>query len=100
MSHVAQIVKSKSSNAHLVVASGGNAGFAVACAAHAVNAKCTVFLPSGLDAIFLNSLLREGANLVVGGKDYTEVLAKARAAVAADKDRCVFMRFHYTFDDE
>ncbi|KAG6844490.1 hypothetical protein H0H87_006564 [Tephrocybe sp. NHM501043] len=34
-------------NTHLIVASGGNAGLATACAAHALNLKCTVYLPTG-----------------------------------------------------
>ncbi|KIJ24775.1 hypothetical protein M422DRAFT_39016 [Sphaerobolus stellatus SS14] len=85
MSNVAQIAKAKSANAHLIIASAGNAGFAAACAAHAVDAKCTVYLPSGLNPRFLDGLRREGANLIVGGKDYYEILLKARAAAAVDK---------------
>jgi L-serine/L-threonine ammonia-lyase len=87
MSLVAQQAREKSPDAHIIIASGGNAGFAAACAARAVGVRCTVFLPAGLDTRFLNSLKREGAELVTGGKDYSEVLVKAREALAQNPGR-------------
>lgn len=33
---------------HLIIASGGNAGLAAACAAHTLDVKCTVVLPEGV----------------------------------------------------
>ena len=89
MSLVARQAKEKSPNAHIIIASGGNAGFAAACAARAVGARCTVFLPAGLDPHFLDSLKREGAELVIGGKDYSEVLVKAQEALAQNLGRYV-----------
>jgi len=86
MSYVAQLAKDITPNVHLVIASGGNAGFAAACAANAIDVPCTVYLPAGLDSRFLDSLRRERAHLVTGGKDYSEVLAKAKAAVANNKN--------------
>lgn len=87
MSHVAQIVKKKCNDPHLIIASGGNAGYAVACAANAIGARSTIFLPSGLDTRFLERLRLEGTNLVIGGKEYSEVLRTAQEAVAADENR-------------
>jgi L-serine/L-threonine ammonia-lyase len=89
MSLVAQQAKKKSPDAHLIIASGGNAGFAAACAARAVGIRCTVFLPAGLDSHFLDSLQREGAEIVAGGKDYSEVLLKAQEAQAQNDRRYV-----------
>lgn len=91
MSLVAQQAKEKSPDVRLIIASGGNAGFAAACAAKAVGIQCTVFLPAGLDPHFLDSLKREGAELVTGGKDYSEVLGKAREALAQNEERYVWL---------
>ncbi|KAF8514045.1 tryptophan synthase beta subunit-like PLP-dependent enzyme [Gautieria morchelliformis] len=90
MSLVAQQAKKKSPDAHLIIASGGNAGFAAACAARAVGIRCTVFLPAGLDSHFIDSLKREGAEIVAGGKDYSEVLVKAQEALAQN-DRSILV---------
>ena len=89
MSLVAQQAKQKSPDAHIIIASGGNAGLAAACAARAVGVRCTVFLPAGLDPRFLDSLKREGAEIVTGGKDYSEALAKAQEALAQNDKRYV-----------
>ena len=93
MSLVAQQAKEEKPDAHIIIASGGNAGFAAACAARAVGVRCTVFLPTGLDPRFLDSLKREGAELVTGGKDYFEVLVKAQEALAQNdkKYACPFI---------
>ena len=49
MSLIAKEAKEKSKAAHLIIASGGNAGYAAAChAAKIVGIACTVFLPAGL----------------------------------------------------
>ncbi|KAF8575537.1 tryptophan synthase beta subunit-like PLP-dependent enzyme [Ramaria rubella] len=85
MSFVAQQAKENSPDVHLIIASGGNAGFAAACAARAVDVRCSVYLPSGLSPHFLDCLRREGAQLITGGKDYSEVLAKAQEALAKDE---------------
>ncbi|KAF8507316.1 tryptophan synthase beta subunit-like PLP-dependent enzyme [Hysterangium stoloniferum] len=86
MSYVAQLAKESTPNAHLIIASGGNAGLAAACAANAIDVQCTVYLPAGLDPHFLDSLKRERAHLVTGGKNYSEALAKAKEAVANNKN--------------
>jgi L-serine/L-threonine ammonia-lyase len=87
MSLVAKEAKEKSADAHLIIASGGNAGYAAACAAKAVGIRCTVYLPAGLHPRFLDNLKKEGAEIVVEGKDYSEALAKAEEAVAKDEKR-------------
>jgi len=90
MSLIAQEAKEKSEDAHLIIASGGNAGYAAACAAKAVGIPCTVFLPAGLSPRFLDNLRKEGAEVVVGGKDFSEAFAKAQEAVAEDDKRYVY----------
>lgn len=89
MSLIAQESKKKSSDAHLFIASGGNAGLAAACAAKSVGVQCTIFLPAGLNPHFLEMLKDTGANILVGGKDYSEAFAKCREAVTKDPKRYV-----------
>ena len=69
---------------HLIVASGGNAGLAAACASNALNLRCTVYLPQGASESTLAFLKQEGAEVVEHGKCYDEALAAAEAAVAAE----------------
>ncbi|GLB35306.1 putative pyridoxal-phosphate dependent enzyme [Lyophyllum shimeji] len=66
---------------HLVVASGGNAGLAAACAANALNVKCSVYLPEGATRTTLDILRRQNAHVIVVGRFYAEALEAARAAV-------------------
>ncbi|KAH9946307.1 tryptophan synthase beta subunit-like PLP-dependent enzyme [Epithele typhae] len=69
---------------HLIIASGGNAGLAAACAAHALGVRCTVFLPEWAGQATLDFLRKQGAEVVKRGTFYFEALAHARDAVAAD----------------
>ncbi|KAG6861719.1 hypothetical protein C0995_012723 [Termitomyces sp. Mi166 len=66
---------------HLIVASGGNAGLAVACAANALNVKCSVYLPIGAAQNTLDTLRRQGAEVVVTGRFYAEALQAAQTQV-------------------
>ncbi|KAG5727582.1 L-serine dehydratase [Termitomyces sp. T112] len=66
---------------HLIVASGGNAGLAVACAANALNVKSSVYLPSGAAQSTLDILRRQGAEVIVTGRFYAEALQAAQAHV-------------------
>ncbi|KIM48876.1 hypothetical protein M413DRAFT_438048 [Hebeloma cylindrosporum] len=66
---------------HLVIASGGNAGLAAACAARALDLKCTVFIPSGVTQSTLDILTREHAEVTVGGRQYSEALKNAKEFV-------------------
>lgn len=69
---------------HLVVASGGNAGLAAACAANALNARCTVFIPDGATQSTIALLERQNADVVVGGASYLYALEAAREMVKAE----------------
>ncbi|KAJ6547327.1 tryptophan synthase beta subunit-like PLP-dependent enzyme [Mycena capillaripes] len=66
---------------HLVIASGGNAALAVACAARSLEVRCTVCIPDGAAQSTLNLLRRQNAEVVVGGQHYAEALRAARQIV-------------------
>ena len=61
--------------AGVIVASGGNAGIAVAHAARALGVPCEVFVPDISSAAKRQALLALGASVVVGGASYAEALA-------------------------
>ena len=61
--------------AGVVIASGGNAGIAVACAARALGVRCEVFLPELSSAAKRQALATLQAHVVVGGAAYNEALA-------------------------
>ncbi|EKM82988.1 hypothetical protein AGABI1DRAFT_69092 [Agaricus bisporus var. burnettii JB137-S8] len=69
---------------HCVVASGGNAGLAGACAARVLGVKCTVFIPEGVVPSTLARLRKENAEVVVTGRFYAEALSAARNEIATD----------------
>ena len=61
--------------AGVVVASGGNAGIAVATAAQALGVRCEVFLPEVSSAAKRAALAALGATVVVHGAAYADALA-------------------------
>ncbi len=65
--------------AGVVVASGGNAGIAVATAAQAMGVPCEVFLPEVSSAAKRAKLTALGATVVVQGAAYAEALAACLA---------------------
>lgn len=69
---------------HLVIASGGNAGLAAACAARSFGLRCTVFIPEGVTIHTLRLLKQEGAEVVVGGKQYSDALKGAAEMVSTE----------------
>ncbi|KAJ6623402.1 tryptophan synthase beta subunit-like PLP-dependent enzyme [Mycena sp. CBHHK59/15] len=69
---------------HLVIASGGNAALAAACAARPLAVRCTVYIPDGASESTLDLLRRENAHVVVGGRHYAEALQAARQLVDAE----------------
>lgn len=66
---------------HLVIASGGNAGLAAACAAKLLEIRCSVYLPEGATQKTLEILQREQADVIVTGRFYAEALKAAREVV-------------------
>jgi threonine dehydratase len=66
----------------VVVASGGNAGIAVACAARALGVRCEVFVPEACSPAKRAALGRLGAEVVVGGASYGDALAASLARQA------------------
>ena len=73
---------------HLIIASGGNAGLAAACAANNIGLKCTVYLPKGDNKSIINRLEEENAEVVVVGNFYSEAAREARKAVERDENAC------------
>ena len=63
----------------VVIASGGNAGIAVACAAQALGVRCEVFLPELSSAAKRQALAALNATVVVGGAAYNDALANCLA---------------------
>ncbi len=61
--------------AGVVIASGGNAGIAVACAARALGVRCEVFVPELTPPAKRQVLAALGASVVVGGAAYADALA-------------------------
>lgn len=68
-------------NAHLIIASGGNAGLAAASAAKRLDLRCTVYIPEGVNQRMLYLLKKEKAEVVVAGKSYFQSLQEAERAV-------------------
>ncbi|KAF8201475.1 tryptophan synthase beta subunit-like PLP-dependent enzyme [Pholiota molesta] len=71
---------------HLVIASGGNAGLAAACAARSLALRCTVFIPEGAAKYTLKLLRGENAEVIVGGRQYSEALEAANKLVAKESN--------------
>jgi threonine dehydratase len=65
--------------AGVVIASGGNAGIAVAQAAHALGVRCEVFVPEMTSAAKRAKLQTLGAHVTVGGASYADALAASLA---------------------
>ena len=61
--------------AGVIVASGGNAGIAVAAAARSLGVRCEVFVPELAPAAKRRALVELGASVVVGGAVYADALA-------------------------
>jgi threonine dehydratase len=68
--------------AGVVIASGGNAGIAVAVAAQAMNVRCEVFVPESASAAKRARLRELGAVLTVAGAGYADALAASLARQA------------------
>ena len=69
--------------AGVVIASGGNAGIAVAHAARTLGARCEVFVPESSSAAKRAKLAELGAVVSVGGASYAEALAASLERQAA-----------------
>ena len=61
--------------AGVIIASGGNAGIAVACASRALGVRCEVFLPELSSPAKRQALAALQAQVVVGGAAYSDALA-------------------------
>lgn len=55
---------------HLVVASSGNTGLAVACASQAIGIPCTVFVPENSPPVSAERIRQTGAKVVTKGADF------------------------------
>src|SRR5664279_2971637 len=68
--------------AGVVIASGGNAGIAVACAAKSHGVRCEVFVPETSSRAKRDKLAHLGAVVTVGGAGYADALAASLARQA------------------
>ncbi|KZT11494.1 tryptophan synthase beta subunit-like PLP-dependent enzyme [Laetiporus sulphureus 93-53] len=66
---------------HLIAASSGNAGLAVACVSKRLGVRCTVYLHEGVSTSTIEFLRREGAEVVSVGTCYLHARRKAEEAV-------------------
>ncbi|KAF8717761.1 Tryptophan synthase beta subunit-like PLP-dependent enzyme, partial [Rhizoctonia solani] len=71
-----QAVKQHGSNTLLVMASGGNAGLALAWAGKALGVNTKIYIPAAAYQV-QPTLIAAGADVVIGGADYSEALASA-----------------------
>lgn len=71
-------VQTHGPDVHCIVASGGNAGLATACAAKALGVKCTVFLPQGASPPTLALFKQEEAEVKEVGDCYQHALEAAQ----------------------
>ena len=79
-----RVKEEKGSEAHLVIASGGNAGLAAACASNALALKCTIYLPKGASSDMINRLKEQGSEVIEYGKNYYEAAQEAKRVSAED----------------
>ena len=91
ISLLAQHLKNLNGNqAHLVIASGGNAGYAAACASKQLGLRRTVYLPEGATPYMLRLLRNEGAQVIIHGSYYYEALQEAERKAADDPFACLY----------
>jgi len=76
----------KTPNAHLVVASSGNAALACSYAASVLGAPCTVFLPENTPQNVKSSLEADGSKVSVVGHNYHQALVAAQEFVQRTND--------------
>lgn len=69
-----------------MIASGGNAGLAAACAARILQVRCTVYIPEGVTESTLALLKQEETEVVVIGRFYAEALNAAKQVVKTDSN--------------
>ncbi|KAG8690389.1 hypothetical protein FRC09_012000 [Ceratobasidium sp. 395] len=75
--YAARAVKEHGPGVHLVTASGGNAGLALAWAGKALGARTSIYIPAAAYEV-KPGLLAAGAEVIIGGKDYAAALDSAR----------------------
>jgi len=78
--------------AGVVIASGGNAGIAVACAAQALQVRCEVFVPEVCSVAKRSKLAQLGAHVTVGGAGYADALG---ASLARQRDSGALLMHAY-----
>ncbi|KIJ69508.1 hypothetical protein HYDPIDRAFT_79658 [Hydnomerulius pinastri MD-312] len=78
---------------HVLVASSGNAGLAVAVAARRLGVKCTVYLPIVVALDTQQTLRKQGATVVLVGQIYSESVKAMREAAQADPNAVVLSAY-------
>ncbi|KAH7930875.1 tryptophan synthase beta subunit-like PLP-dependent enzyme [Leucogyrophana mollusca] len=85
ISYFIQNVKKKyGPSVRLLAASGGNAGFAAAVAARALDLDCTIYLPSIASEGVRQLLRKQGAKVIVAGDVYSETVLALKQALRDD----------------
>ncbi|CAE6515699.1 unnamed protein product [Rhizoctonia solani] len=79
----ARAVRDHGSDVLLVMASGGNAGLALAWAGKALGARTKIYIPAAAYEV-QPVLTAAGADVIIGGTDYSEALASAEQLCSQD----------------
>jgi L-serine/L-threonine ammonia-lyase len=82
---------------HLIIASGGNAGLAAACAANVLSVRCTVYITEGVSQKMHDFLRKELAEVVIVGKYYVQTLEQAEEAVKREENAYVSAWFFRSY---
>jgi len=78
---------------HVFIASSGNAGLAAAVAARTLAVKCTVYLPVVVAKDTQDMLRKQGANIVLVGKIYSDALEAMYRAAEQDPHAVVLSSY-------
>ncbi|KAG9127532.1 hypothetical protein FRC07_012548 [Ceratobasidium sp. 392] len=92
--YAARAVKEHGPGVHLVTASGGNAGLALAWAGKALGVRASIYLPAAAHEV-KPALLAAGAEVIIGGKDYAAALDSAREYCANTEHAVLFHAYDH-----
>ncbi|KAJ1307332.1 hypothetical protein OPQ81_001438 [Rhizoctonia solani] len=90
----ARAIKERGSNVLLVMASGGNAGLALAWAGKTLGVRTKIYIPAAAYEV-RPVLAAAGADVVIGGNDYSEALASAEQLCSWDNQAILVPAFDH-----
>jgi len=85
-SYIQHVRHEKGDRAHVVIASGGNAAIAAACAARGVGLKCSTFMPVSTPDTVVAYVKRQGADVYLEGSEYFYALQLAERFLKDDPE--------------